>query len=205
MGPAGRAQVTFTRAAYAAGISEKQLRGWLDNSKVGLEGDDDRSEGQWRRFSLIDVVRLGIVGTLVSYGVPVVLAAEIIGTRGKEVATLPNGLTYHNTSIDERLREFAEFQTYARKIVRDAMRGGVLVVSADTPEAFFNDTEFVVGGLRCRFGFDQKKKPLPMPRGFGVAPRPDTSDLRHFIVIDVEEVASGVLSRLDAEEGELTA
>lgn len=71
-----RPQITFGFAAKAAGISEATLRNWLDRGQVWLEGDDEREEGAWRRFALVDVVRLAIVGRLVGYGLTVEQAAE---------------------------------------------------------------------------------------------------------------------------------
>lgn len=202
MGPIGRAQITFALAAKAAGITEKQLRNWLDKAQIALEGDDERSEGQWRRFSLIDVVRLGIVGTLASYGVPVMQAAEIIGTRSKkDAATDAHRLEYSNRSIDERLRGFGNRVNLPRRAVDLALRGAVLLISTDTSEPYeVADTEYLVGSLRCRLGFDPDKNPSNDPNGFRPAPKPDTTDLRHFILIDVGQIASDVLARLDAAD-----
>ena len=78
MAPISRAQITFGHAARAAGIAEKQLRNWLDKGQVLLQGEDERVDGQWRRFSFIDVIRLAVIGTLVRYGVRVSMAADII-------------------------------------------------------------------------------------------------------------------------------
>ena len=76
--PITRAQVTFRHAARAAGVTEKTLRNWLDRGQVILSGDDDREEGTWRRFSILDVVRLAIIGRISAYGLAVRDAAEIV-------------------------------------------------------------------------------------------------------------------------------
>ena len=206
MGPAGRAQITFTLAASASRATEKQLRHWLDKAQVSLQGDDERVEGQWRRFSLIDVVRLGIINALVGYGVPVVQAAEIINARNpKDGAFRPDGsnLTFNNFSIEQRLRDYADFTMTPRRMIDSALRGMMLVISTDTgaPDQP-NDTEFQVGSFRCRLGFDPAKNPSMSSRGFAVAPKPDTTDLRHFILIDVGQIARDVLARLDADDGD---
>jgi DNA-binding transcriptional MerR regulator len=76
--PIERAQVTFSHAARAAGVTDRTLRNWLDRGQVILEGDDGRVGATWRRFSILDVVRLAIIGRLVDYGVPVAEAYEIV-------------------------------------------------------------------------------------------------------------------------------
>jgi hypothetical protein len=201
MGPAGRAQVTFKLAAHAAGITEKQLRNWLDKAQVSLQGDDERSEGQWRRFSLVDVVRIGIIGAIVGYGIPVTLAAEIINKRSKEAGRLPNGLPYNNNSIDERLREFGRYTVTPRQMIDMALRGAVLIISTDAGEHDVPaGTEYQVAGVRCRLGFDAEKNPSKCVNGSLSAPKPDAGDLRHFTLIDVGQIASDVLARLDADE-----
>jgi hypothetical protein len=80
MRPIGDAQVTFGQAARAAGITEKQLRNWLDKGQVLLIGDDKREQGQWRKFAIIDLIRIASVGRLVSYGVDVSTAYELVRT-----------------------------------------------------------------------------------------------------------------------------
>jgi hypothetical protein len=200
MGPAGRAQVTFKLAAHAAGITEKQLRNWLDKAQVSLQGDDERSEGQWRRFSLIDVVRLGIVGAIVGYGVPVTLAAEIINKRAKEGGALSNGLPYNNNSIDERLRQFGKYTVTPRQMIDMALRGALLIISTeDSDTKPVSGEEYQVAGFRCRFGFDPDKNPSKCVNGTFSAPKPDATDLRHFALIDVGQIASDVLARLDED------
>lgn len=189
MGPLGRAQITFTLAARAAGVTEKQLRNWLDKAQVPLQGDDERSEGQWRRFSLIDVVRLAVVGSLVRYGIPIVTAADLVGD-----------------SVDLRLADFADFEgahveglrpTSPRRAIQGALRGMIIVVSNGGGTEDDNQ-------LHYRFGFNPVAKPALTPRGFDTRnwPKPDTSDLRHFVQIDVGQVAQDALARLDADSEE---
>ncbi|WP_155982224.1 hypothetical protein [Xanthobacter sp. 126] len=36
-----------------------------------LHSDGERADGAWRRFSLVDVARLAVIGTLVRYGIQV--------------------------------------------------------------------------------------------------------------------------------------
>lgn len=76
--PIIRAQITFAHAARAAGLTEKTLRNWLDRGQVILTGDEEREGASWRRFSLLDVVRLACVGRLASYGFSVRDAAVMV-------------------------------------------------------------------------------------------------------------------------------
>src|SRR5512147_1616517 len=162
MGPIARPQITFSLAAHAAGITEKALRNWLDKGQVWLEGDDDREQGQWRRFSLMDVVRLAVIGSLVRYGIGVPAAAEIIATN-----------------VDHKLRAFARDPCAPRRALYAALNSVTIVIS--NGGAADGDDR-----LNCRFGY-------------GPADTPDTHDLRHFILIRVDEIANDVLARLDAD------
>lgn len=117
MGPIGRAQITFALAAKAAGITDKQLRNWLDKGQVLLQGDDDRGEGQWRRFSLIDVVRLGIIGAIVRYGVKVTDAGDII-----------------RDNVDSKLMTLAGHDNAPRQAISASMRGVTILISRDVAD-----------------------------------------------------------------------
>ena len=93
--PITRAQVTFGNAARAAGLPEKTLRNWLDRGQVLLEGDDEREGGNWRRFSVLDVIRLAIIGRLVAYGLTVTMAYELVAdTVDNQTRAL---IAYRNT------------------------------------------------------------------------------------------------------------
>lgn len=71
MSPILHSQITIRQAARAIGATEKQLRNWLDRGQVTLEGENDREEGEWRRMSIYDVLRLAVVAKIASYGVSV--------------------------------------------------------------------------------------------------------------------------------------
>ena len=89
------AQITFGIAARAAGLSEKALRNWLDKGQVGLEFDRDREGASWRRFSILDVMRLAVIGALVRYGLRVQVAVSLVDTE--MAAALRALATYRKT------------------------------------------------------------------------------------------------------------
>jgi hypothetical protein len=164
-------EVTFTQAARAAGITEKQLRNWLDKQQVRLEADQGRGERKWRRFQLLDVLRLAVVGSIVRYGISVGSAVEMV------------------RSIDTKLRALsAEVHAGFRK--RFPPTAGVSIVisrggSAEDADYLAPGAEFL-GPLMCSYTHNRKQKP-------------ETRDLRHFIFIDVGAITKDVLSRLDDE------
>ncbi len=186
MGPAQRPQITFTGAVRASGNTERQLRHWVDNAQVTLQGDSEREQGQWRRFSLVDVVRLAIIGTLVRYGIPVSVADEVV-----------------IMAVDPRLSAFASHVVVPRRAVQVALRGGVLIVSPGAAtEQVLPANDIGIGTLLCRAGFDPAKKPSPDPNGFKPDPLPKTDDLRHFIQIDLGGIVGDVLARLDEADSD---
>lgn len=68
---------TFGMAAKGAGITEKQLRNWLARSLIDIPADDDRTEGNWRRFAVTDVLHVATVARLSRYGVQIEKADQI--------------------------------------------------------------------------------------------------------------------------------
>jgi hypothetical protein len=110
--PVTRAQITFSRAAVAAGLTEKTLRGWLDRGQVILEGDAEREEGAWRRFSILDVVRLAIIGRVVRYGFEVRTAYEIVAS-----------------TVDGKLRLVASYRNTPPSVIPAALQGLVIVLA----------------------------------------------------------------------------
>lgn len=78
MGPIGQPTITFASAVRAAGLTNRQLRGWVDKKQVHLHGDSERTDGQWRRFSPVDVARLALIGEIVKHGVGIADAQRIV-------------------------------------------------------------------------------------------------------------------------------
>ena len=83
----------FKQAAYAIGISEAALRGWLTREELGIWGE--RPKGGWRQFDEETVYRLAIVAELVSYGVKIMNAYEalelvLVEVPGMSVTELPD-------------------------------------------------------------------------------------------------------------------
>lgn len=61
--------IPFSATAKAAEISQKRIRNWLDNQNVYLDADEWRTDpGKHRRFSRLDVARLGLVARLTTLG-----------------------------------------------------------------------------------------------------------------------------------------
>jgi broad specificity phosphatase PhoE len=73
-----RAQITIAHSATAIGVSDKQLRNWLDRGLVTLEGADERDKGEWRRLSIRDVIRFSIVARIAAYGLKIEEANELV-------------------------------------------------------------------------------------------------------------------------------
>ncbi|MHC1710593.1 MAG: hypothetical protein AB9872_00330 [Solidesulfovibrio sp.] len=69
---------TFREAALAAGMTPKTLRNWIDRKLILLDADTDREDDTWRKFSLLDVIRIAFVYRLVGYCVSVNRASELI-------------------------------------------------------------------------------------------------------------------------------
>lgn len=67
---------TYTTEAVcrAVGMEERTLRSWY--LRVGLPADQE-GERRWRRYSVREIVRLGIIKRLADVGVPVAAGAEI--------------------------------------------------------------------------------------------------------------------------------
>lgn len=70
--------ITFSDAAKAANVTDRQLRNWLDRQQFRPLGDDGREDGRWRRFAPVDVVRLAVFGRLVANGCTAAEAGDII-------------------------------------------------------------------------------------------------------------------------------
>lgn len=69
---------TFREAALAAGVTPKTLRNWIDRKLILLDANADREDDTWRKFSLLDVIRIAFVYRLVGYCVSVRSASELI-------------------------------------------------------------------------------------------------------------------------------
>ena len=60
----------------AVGISKTRLHNWLIRQSVHLDAHDKRSEEKHRRYSRLDLVRLGFVAQLTAFGIPARQASE---------------------------------------------------------------------------------------------------------------------------------
>ena len=71
--------IPFSAATHAVGISQKRVRNWLDRNLIHLDADEERAgETGHRRFSQLDVIRLGIIARLTVYGFSAERASEIV-------------------------------------------------------------------------------------------------------------------------------
>lgn len=89
---------TFTETALAAGVKPKALRWWLDKGQVHLDAEDEREGTGWRRFSVVDAIRIALIGLLVGYCVPVEHSSEIAEDLIRKKLGLL--MTYKNTPFD---------------------------------------------------------------------------------------------------------
>jgi hypothetical protein len=65
-------------AAFAAGITLKTLRAWLDRDAIAFVGNEGRAEGGWRKAAAVDVVRTAVTARLLRYGFELDEAAEVL-------------------------------------------------------------------------------------------------------------------------------
>lgn len=71
--------IPFGAAIFAVEVSEMQLRHWLFREQIRLDAVDERpDETSHRRFSALDLVRIGIVARLVAYGQTADHASKIV-------------------------------------------------------------------------------------------------------------------------------
>lgn len=71
--------IPFAAAVFAVGISQKRVRNWLDNKSIYLDANEQRIEdGKHRRFSELDVIRLGLIARLTQIGFSAEEASEFI-------------------------------------------------------------------------------------------------------------------------------
>lgn len=100
---------TFTEAALAAGLTPKQLRNWLDKERgygLVLDAETERPGDGWRRFSIVDVLRINFIGAAVEFCISVKDAAQIIETViSKKLNFL---ITYKNTPMGVILATFKQ-------------------------------------------------------------------------------------------------
>jgi hypothetical protein len=69
--------VTVPVAAYAAGVSPRAMRGWLENDAVNLMLPR-RASGAWLRVAPVDVVRLAALGHMVQGGFTIAEANAVL-------------------------------------------------------------------------------------------------------------------------------
>lgn len=157
----GDAQVTFGEAARAAGITEKQLRNWLDKGQVLLIGDNKREQGQWRKFAIIDLIRLAAVGRLVGYGLDVSTAYELVRNMvdagAPEITALSSRVmtlkqlksTLRGRRIAVSRQQDGELSIYAAYETKDALN------TADLTDFVFLDIGKVAASTLDRFLADE--------------------------------------------------
>lgn len=76
-----QATVSIGWAAFAAGFSKRGLRFALGTGHAfPMLGQVERPANCWRRFSVVDVVRLAILSRLVNHGFTVSAAAHVIAS-----------------------------------------------------------------------------------------------------------------------------
>jgi hypothetical protein len=96
--PITERQYAFGDAVLAAGVSPAALRNWLDRGQIPeLDAEaEERAGARWRRFSLLDVLRLAMVRRVVDYGAPVAFAGLAAGGWLASAALL---LAYTRTPV----------------------------------------------------------------------------------------------------------
>jgi hypothetical protein len=60
--------IPLAQAAGAADLVAKTIRNWLDRGQFTPAHEDEREAGSWRKFSFFDVMRMAVMGRLVSHG-----------------------------------------------------------------------------------------------------------------------------------------
>jgi hypothetical protein len=69
--------VTLPVAAYAAGVTPRTFRGWLEGTALVLLVPRTAS-GAWLRVAPVDLVRLAVLGRLVQFGFRIAEAGAIV-------------------------------------------------------------------------------------------------------------------------------
>ncbi len=99
--------IPFAVAAASVGISPKRIRNWLDNRNVYLDANEKRADARkHRRFSELDVVRMGIVARLTHVGFSAEHASELVEDFLAQVLDLSKGgfpKNYHASNRDKLL------------------------------------------------------------------------------------------------------
>jgi hypothetical protein len=104
--------IPFAAATFAAGISQKRVRNWLDRDLIFLDANAERGDaGKHRRFTELDCVRMGLVGRLTRYGFA------------------PEGASKIAEEIFFGCFEAAEFPSGYRASARDKVRGALRTVA----------------------------------------------------------------------------
>lgn len=103
--------MAFAEVIYAANISAKRLRNWLDRGLITLSAEDREAEGKHRRFSFLDAVRIAVVASLTNYGLSAENASELveqtIGTMPDFVKKFPTAFKhFEKMPIEELVNYF---------------------------------------------------------------------------------------------------
>lgn len=72
-------QFSFREAALASGVSLTQLRNWIDRKQILLDANTEREDASWRKFSILDVLRIAFVSKLACF-TSIVTASELVET-----------------------------------------------------------------------------------------------------------------------------
>jgi len=104
--------IPFSAATHAVGISQKRVRNWLDRNLIHLDADEERTgETKHRRFSELDVMRLGVIARLTVYGFSAERASEIV------------------EELLDKLRDVSEFPAKLQLSREDKILGSLSTVS----------------------------------------------------------------------------
>lgn len=111
--------ITFSRAVQAARMEGNKLRNWLDRDQVTLEAHAERHGRSWRRFTLLDVVRLAIMWRIVEYGFTVEAADEVMVRHFDSGASTLRSVVSGMPNLPPLGAMLVEFGTHTLILCRD--------------------------------------------------------------------------------------
>ena len=117
MSPLLENRFTFTEAALVAGITPKTLRNWLDRygEALELDAEGEREGTGWRRFSLVDVIRMAFLAKLATLG-----------------WTIPEASAIVSAVLDHRLALLASYKNTPVQLIPATFHNLVLVTWRDS-------------------------------------------------------------------------
>lgn len=162
--------VSLGDAAYAAGIEWTRVRNWLDRGQIKLDADADKDSGKHRRFYFWDVVRIGMIGRFVRYGMNVETASKMTET-------------YFMRFLDKTQRQFLSNPESPANLIRSFFDGSLLAAWYDSEKDTWSIRQTYWGMIAD-----------------GALTKISAESDQAFTLIDLGEIANTAFERLQEED-----